>query len=80
MPMVASLAMQQIGLSSLDTIVAMTHNPAVSLGLPGRSIAPGDPADLVVLSGSTLSSVGLSPGTNPVESVMVDGTFLDFSE
>ena len=80
MPMVASLAMQQIGLSSLDTIVAMTHNPAVSLGLPGRSIAPGDPADLVVLSGSTLSSVGLSPGTNPVESVMVDGAFLDFSE
>ena len=76
MPMVASLAMQQIGLSSLDTIIAMTHNPAISLGLPGRSIAPGEPADLVVLSGPTISSVGLSPGTNPVESVMVDGSFL----
>ena len=79
MPMIASLAMQQISLSSLDTIVAMTHNPAVSLGLSGRCLAPGEPADLVVLSGPTLSSLGLSPGINPVESVMVEGAFMEFS-
>jgi imidazolonepropionase len=74
MPEVISTACSLYGLRPLEALAAATANAAVALGLAGRgTLAPGRPADLVVLDGDAFRMVPYRPGHNPVVRTFIDG-------
>jgi imidazolonepropionase len=74
MPEVIATACSLYGLRPLEALAAATVNAAVALGLADRgTLAPGRPADLVVLDGDAFRMVPYRPGHNPVVRTFVDG-------
>jgi imidazolonepropionase len=74
MPEVIATACSLYGLRPLEALAAATVNAAAALGLAGRgTLAPGRPADLVVLDGDAFRMVPYRPGHNPVVRTFVDG-------
>ena len=74
MPQVIATACSLYGLRPLEALAAATVNAAAALGLPERgTLAPGRPADLVVLDGDAFRMVPYRPGHNPVVRTFVDG-------
>lgn len=74
MPQVIATACSLYGLRPLEALAAATVNAAAALGLAGRgTLAPGRPADLVVLDGDAFRMVPYRPGHNPVVRTFVDG-------
>ena len=74
MPQVIATACSLYGLRPLEALAAATVNAAAALGLAGRgTLAPGRPADLVVLDGDAFRMVPYRPGHNPVARTFVDG-------
>ena len=74
MPQVIATACSLYGLRPLEALAAATVNAAAALGLAERgTLAPGRPADLVVLDGDAFRMVPYRPGHNPVVRTFVDG-------
>jgi imidazolonepropionase len=75
MPEVIATACSLYGLRPLDALAAATVNASAALGLaPERgTLAPGRPADLVILDGDAFRMVPYRPGRNPVVRTFVDG-------
>ena len=74
MPEVMATACSLYGLRPLEALAAATVNAAAALGLAERgTLAPGRPADLVVLDGDAFRMVPYRPGHNPVVRTFVDG-------
>jgi len=74
MPEVIATACSLYGLGPLEALAAATVNAASALGLADRgTLAPGRPADLVVLDGDAFRMVPYRPGHNPVVRTFVDG-------
>ena len=74
MPEVIATACSLYGLRPLEALAAATVNAAAALGLAGRgTLAPGRPADLVILDGDAFRQVPYRPGHNPVVRTFVDG-------
>ena len=74
MPQVIATACSLYGLRPLEALAAATVNAAAALGLAGHgTLAPGRPADLVVLDGDAFRMVPYRPGHNPVVRTFVDG-------
>jgi len=70
-----SLACVGMGLSPAEALIAGTSDAALAVDRPDRgTIAPGDPADLVVLDASSHVHVPYSYGVNRVETVLKSGT------
>ncbi len=75
MPEVIATACSLYGLRPLEALAAATVNASTVLGFaPERgTLAPGRPADLVVLDGDAFRMVPYRPGHNPVVRTFVDG-------
>jgi len=75
MPEVIATACSLYGLRPLEALAAATVNASAALGLaPERgTLAPGRPADLVILDGDAFRMVPYRPGHNPVVRTFVDG-------
>ena len=75
MPEAIATACSLYGLRPLEALAAATMNASAALGLaPERgTLAPGRPADLVVLDGDAFRMVPYRPGHNPVVRTFVDG-------
>ncbi|HKN80349.1 MAG TPA: imidazolonepropionase [Actinomycetota bacterium] len=75
MPEAIATACSLYGLQPLEALAAATVNASAALGLaPQRgTLAPGRPADLVVLDGDAFRMVPYRPGHNPVVRTFVDG-------
>jgi imidazolonepropionase len=75
MPEAIATACSLYGLRPLEALAAATENASAALGLaPERgTLAPGRPADLVVLDGDAFRMVPYRPGHNPVVRTFVDG-------
>ncbi len=74
MPEVIATACSLYGLSPLEALRGATANAARALGLHERgTLAPGRPADLVVVEGDAFRQVPYRPGHNPVRRTFVDG-------
>jgi imidazolonepropionase len=75
MPEVIATACSLYGLRPLEALAAATVNAAASLGLEGErgTLAPGRPADLVILDGDAFRQVPYRPGHDPVLHTFVDG-------
>ena len=75
MPEAIATACSLYGLRPLEALAAATKNASAALGLaPERgTLAPGRPADLVVLDGDAFRMVPYRPGHNPVVRTFVDG-------
>jgi imidazolonepropionase len=75
MPEAIATACSLYGLRPLEALAAATVNASAALGLaPERgTLAPGRPADLVVLDGDAFRMVPYRPGHNPVVRTFVDG-------
>ena len=75
MPEAIATACSLYGLRPLEAFAAATVNASAALGLaPQRgTLAPGRPADLVVLDGDAFRMVPYRPGHNPVVRTFVDG-------
>lgn len=75
MPESMATACSLYGLRPLEALAAATVNASAVLGLaPERgTLAPGRPADLVVLDGDAFRMVPYRPGHNPVVRTFVDG-------
>jgi imidazolonepropionase len=74
MPEVIATACSLYGLRPLEALAAATVNAAAALGLAGHgTLAPGRPADLVVLDGDAFRMVPYRPGHDPVVRTFVDG-------
>jgi imidazolonepropionase len=74
MPEVIVTACSLYGLRPLEALAAATVNAAAALGLSEHgTLAPGRPADLVVLDGDAFRMVPYRPGHNPVVRTFVDG-------
>jgi imidazolonepropionase len=75
MPEAIATACSLYGLRPLEALAAATVNASIVLGFaPGRgTLAPGRPADLVVLDGDAFRMVPYRPGHNPVVRTFVDG-------
>ena len=75
MPEAIATACSLYGLRPLEALAAGTVNASTVLGFaPERgTLAPGRPADLVVLEGDAFRMVPYRPGHNPVVRTFVDG-------
>jgi imidazolonepropionase len=75
MPEVIATACSLYGLTPAEALVAATANAAAALGLAGThgTLAPGRPADLVVLDGDAFRQVPYRPGHNPVRHTFAEG-------
>ena len=75
MPEAIATACSLYGLTPREALVAATANAAAALGLAGTrgTLAPGRPADLVVLDGDAFAQVPYRPGHNPVRHAFADG-------
>ena len=75
MPEAIATACSLYGLRPLEALAAATVNASAALGLaPERgTLAPGGPADLLVLDGDAFRMVPYRPGHNPVVRTFVDG-------
>jgi len=75
MPEAIATACSLYGLTPAEALVAATANAAAALGLAGTrgTLAPGRPADLVVLDGDAFRQVPYRPGHNPVRHTFADG-------
>jgi len=75
MPESIATACSLYGLRPLEALAAATVNASAVLGLaPERgTLAPGRPADLVVLDGDAFRMVPYRPGHNPVVRTFVEG-------
>jgi imidazolonepropionase len=75
MPEAIATACSLYGLTPDEALVAATANAAAALGLAGTrgTLAPGRPADLVVLDGEAFRQVPYRPGHNPVRHAFADG-------
>jgi imidazolonepropionase len=75
MPEVIATACSLYGLRPLEALAAATVNASAALGLaPERgTLAPGRPADLLILDGDAFRMVPYRPGHNPVVRTFVDG-------
>ena len=75
MPEAIAMACSLYGLRPLEALAAATVNASTVLGFaPERgTLAPGRPADLVVLDGDAFRMVPYRPGHNPVVRTFVDG-------
>lgn len=75
MPEAIATACSLYGLRPLEALAAATVNASAALGLaPERgTLAPGRPADLVVLDGDAFRMVPYRPGHNPVVRTFVGG-------
>jgi imidazolonepropionase len=75
MPEAIATACSLYGLRPLEALAAATVNASAALGLaPERgTLAPGRPADIVVLDGDAFRLVPYRPGHNPVVRAFVDG-------
>ncbi len=75
LPMIAQLAVIELGLGIEETLVALTLNAAATLGLAEEigSLEVGKRADLVVLDAPNLLDLAYHYGINPVRSVVKGG-------
>ena len=75
MPEAIATACSLYGLAPLEALVAATANAAAALGLERSrgTLAPGRPADLVVLDGDAFRHVPYRPGHNPVRYASANG-------
>lgn len=75
MPEAIAVACSLYGLRPLEALAAATANAATALGLASErgTLAPGRPADLVILDGDAFRQVPYRPGHNPVVHTFVDG-------
>jgi len=75
MPEAIATACSLYGLTPPEALVAATGNAATALGLAASrgTLAPGRPADLVVLDGDAFRQVPYRPGHNPVRHAFANG-------
>jgi imidazolonepropionase len=75
MPEVIATACSLYGLSPLEALRGATANAARALGLAHErgTLAPGRPADLVIVEGDAFRQVPYRPGHNPVRRTFVNG-------
>ncbi|HET7235729.1 MAG TPA: imidazolonepropionase [Actinomycetota bacterium] len=75
MPEAIATACSLYGLTPVEALAASTANAAVALGLAASrgTLAPGRPADLLVLDGDAFRQVPYRPGHNPVRHAFADG-------
>jgi imidazolonepropionase len=73
--LVAALGTADLGLTPEEAIVAITRNAAAAAGLDDRHgrIAPGRPANLLVVDAPSYTHVPYRLGTNLTHQVLVDG-------
>jgi imidazolonepropionase len=75
MPEAIATACSLYGLRPLEALAAATVNASAVLGLASErgTLAPGRPADLLVLDGDAFRMVPYRPGHNPVVRTFVEG-------
>lgn len=75
MPEVIATACSLYGLTPLEALQAATANAATALGLPDArgTLAPGRPADLLIVDGDAFRHVPYRPGHNPVRHAFANG-------
>jgi imidazolonepropionase len=75
MPEAVATACSLYGLRPLEALAAATQNAAAAAGLGHErgTLAPGRPADLVILDGEAFRQVPYRPGHNPVLHAFIDG-------
>lgn len=75
MPEVIATACSLYGLAPLEALQAATANAATALGLGHErgTLAPGRPADLLVVDGDAFRHVPYRPGHNPVRHAFANG-------
>jgi imidazolonepropionase len=75
MPEAIATSCSLYGLAPLEALAAATSNAAAALGLDSTrgTLAPGRPADLVVLDGDAFRQVPYRPGHNPVRHAFAAG-------
>lgn len=75
LPLIAGIASRYNGLEPAQAIVALTRNAAAALNAGDRAgrLAPGVPADLVVLDTGDYRDLCYRFGDNPVVGVMIGG-------
>ena len=75
MPEAIATACLLYGLAPLQALASATTNAAAALGLAGSrgTLAPGRPADLVVLDADAFRQVPYRPGHNPVRLAFANG-------
>lgn len=71
------LLVEQLGITPLEALRAATSNPARLFGIDGGAIAPGMPADLVLLRANPLTDI---TNTGTIEAVVLRGELLDRAE
>ena len=74
-PLVMAIACTQMRLTPAESLVAATLNAAWALGRPDRagSLAPGKPADFLILDDDDYRLIPYRAGHNPVAEVFVAG-------
>jgi imidazolonepropionase len=79
MPEAISTACSLYGLTPLEALVGATANAAAALGLAAErgTLAPGRPADVLVLDGEAFRQVPYRPGHNPVRRAYANGRRVD---
>ncbi len=76
-PMAIALAVRHCGVSLPEAIAATTVNPASLLGLTDRGqLIPGQRADLIMLRHTDERMLAYEFGADPVEAVMIAGSFV----
>lgn len=77
MSMAIALAVRHCGLSIAEAIHCATINPAFLIGLPDRGqLIPGQRADLIMLRHTDERMLAYEFGADPIEAVMVGGSFV----
>jgi imidazolonepropionase len=78
LPMTIALAVRHCGLTPAEAIAAATINAAALLGFHDRGvIAPGTPADLLLLRHTDERMLAFEFGSDPIESVIIRGTVME---
>ena len=80
MPFVGSLLSHRLNINPLVSLIASTRNPATSLFDSDQmrgSLSIGSPADLNIISSSFIDGWCQTPGINPINKTMIDGTIVN---
>jgi imidazolonepropionase len=72
-PEAIAIACAAYGMAPLDALTAATRNAAWVLGVDRAALAPGFPADVLLLDVPSFAHVPYRPGRNPVAATIVGG-------
>lgn len=75
LPFCIALAVREMGMTVDEAIAAATVGGAAALECDGGRLAPGSPADLVVLDAPSYTHLAYRPGVHLVAATMIAGAF-----